>query len=365
MELMDFLTVRGVNCFVLLPWWGSLAGALRKRGVSFCVIPYLWWVDRGAWFGVRLGKTLFNLAMLLPIAIRVHRWQCDILYTNTLTMCVGALTARLLGRPHVLHIHEFGDRDHGLTFDLGERFSLNVFDRCSSLVIANSHAVAEKFKGHFQPGKLKVVYYSVQMAFPSEGSQRPLVGQGEDTFQCVLVGLLQPGKGQEDAIRAVAVLLRERVKVHLWIVGRASHPTYARFLSKLVKKNGLEDHVQFLGYQEKPLPFFQASDVVLSCSRSEAFGRVTVEAMRAGKPVVGANSGATPELIRDGWNGFLYKPGDYRDLAQKVRYLYEHPDLAREMGRQGQRWAAEQFTPERYGGEILKELERLSSPRGA
>jgi glycosyltransferase involved in cell wall biosynthesis len=49
--------------------------------------------------------------------------------------------------------------------------------------------------------------------------------------------------------------------------------------------------------------------------RGEGFGRVTVEAMKVGRPVVGANGGGTVELIRDGWNGLFYRLGDAVDLA--------------------------------------------------
>ena len=54
------------------------------------------------------------------------------------------------------------------------------------------------------------------------------------------------------------------------------------------------------------------------CSRAEAFGRVTVEAMKLGLPVIGAARGATPELVRDGWNGLLYAHGDANELAGKI-----------------------------------------------
>lgn len=68
------------------------------------------------------------------------------------------------------------------------------------------------------------------------------------------------------------------------------------------------------------MQFIRMADVVLICSHWEPFGRVTVEAMLAGKPVI-AISGATVELIHDGVTGLLYDPGNYSVLANKMRYF--------------------------------------------
>jgi glycosyltransferase involved in cell wall biosynthesis len=82
--------------------------------------------------------------------------------------------------------------------------------------------------------------------------------------------------------------------------------------------------------------------------------------MRAGKPVIGARSGGTQELIQDGFNGFLYTVGDYQELAQKIRYLYEHPAVGKQIGENGQQWATKQFTQARYGEEIYTLLRKAS-----
>lgn len=74
------------------------------------------------------------------------------------------------------------------------------------------------------------------------------------------------------------------------------------------------------------------TDVAMMCSRAGALGRVTAEAMLAGKPVVGARSGATSELLREGFNGLLCAPGDLQELAQRLRFLFKHPEAARQMG---------------------------------
>ncbi len=64
---------------------------------------------------------------------------------------------------------------------------------------------------------------------------------------------------------------------------------------------------------------------------NEAFGRVTVEALTAGRPVVGANSGGTAELVHHGVDGLLFRPGDAADLARCLARLGANPEMLTEM----------------------------------
>jgi glycosyltransferase involved in cell wall biosynthesis len=95
------------------------------------------------------------------------------------------------------------------------------------------------------------------------------------------------------------------------------------------------------------------------CSRSEGFGRVTIEGMLAGKPVIAARGGASPELVQDGSTGLLYAVGDPRDLALKIRGLCENREYAETLGRNAKCWVETVFTKERYAMEMLPILDSL------
>ena len=83
---------------------------------------------------------------------------------------------------------------------------------------------------------------------------------------------------------------------------------------------------------------------------------IAVEAMKAGKPVIGSRSGGTVEQIADGFNGLFYKPRDCKELATKIKHLHDHPNLAQKMGKNGLHLALEFFNHERYRKEIAKIL---------
>ena len=119
-----------------------------------------------------------------------------------------------------------------------------------------------------------------------------------------------------------------------------------------------------IGHTEDPLPYFGEAHVALMCSRQEAFGRVTVEAMKMGRPVIGVNSGGTPELVRDGFNGFLYTPGDLKDLADKIEILCADRERTRRLGLQAREWATRPFNQAQYGRDMLAVLREAVAGNG-
>ena len=87
-------------------------------------------------------------------------------------------------------------------------------------------------------------------------------------------------------------------------------------------------------------------------SMSEGLGRVVVEAMATGTPVIGSQVGGIPEMVEDGVTGFLVQPGDETMLAERLRWILEHPDEAWEMGRRAHAFAKRSSPPRHTWGGI-------------
>lgn len=361
LETIEILQAEGIECRVLLPDRGELCAELEGLRVPFSLISYAHWMSRGRVpFFRRLRAALNIAAKTALVAWTICRWKCDVVYTNTATVCVGAFAARLLGRAHVWHLHEFGFEDQGLSFLFGQRFSLAAINRLSSICICVSKALARKYEQSVDPSKITVIYPSMHRALKSKDGGADLQSPAfrrNARFRCVIVGALMEGKGQEESILALAQLKQMGIDAELVIVGDGI-PCYRRHLRNLVLSHELTDRVVLVGPVDSAIPAMRSSDVVLVCSRREAFGRVTIEAMLVGKPVIGARCGATAELIRDGVNGLLYDPGDAKGLANRIKYLYESPADANTLSRNGQVWAAGYFTRIRYGEELLTLLLR-------
>ena len=120
----------------------------------------------------------------------------------------------------------------------------------------------------------------------------------DGSVRCVLVGVIRPSKGQRDAIEAVDLLVREGLDVGLILIGSgpAEHETALR---DLIASKRLGDRIEMAGHVDNPFPLVENADIVLMCSRCEAFGRTTLEGMMLGKPIVGSRSGGTVEVVRE------------------------------------------------------------------
>jgi glycosyltransferase involved in cell wall biosynthesis len=158
----------------------------------------------------------------------------------------------------------------------------------------------------------------------------------------ILIGAQRAAKGQAEALDALSALRVRGLDVVLDLVGDGN-PDFEAELVNRARRHGISDRVRWLPFQPDPFPLLDAADVVLTCSRGEGLGRGTIEGMKMAKPVIGAESGATPELIRHNWNGLLYPPGDVASLARCVEQLYRDRESAREMGRRGRDFALAAF----------------------
>jgi glycosyltransferase involved in cell wall biosynthesis len=138
----------------------------------------------------------------------------------------------------------------------------------------------------------------------------------------------------------------------LALVGGGNHKP----LRELAERLGVEDLVNIHGATDDVGPYWSAAHVGLTCSECEAFGLVTVEAMRAGLPVCGTNTGGTPEIIDPGANGLLSPAGDANALAANLMALESDENLRRRMAFRAAETAQRFQRDHRYGNEFATVL---------
>ena len=361
LESVRGLVQRGVDIHVVLPFSerGDLVNLLESMGASVSVIYYTFW--RGgpiSYSSTTRLSTLRSIRGSSKVFLNYLRQiRPDLVVTNTLTASPSAAFAsRWLNIPHIWYIHEFASEDHGMRFFLGDSVSLFLINKFSKRVIVNSRAVRDEFQNWVPQDKLRLVYYA--MVPPTQSKE---IKEENNTFRVILVGHMHPGKRQEDAIRAVSLLSKKGFDVRLCLAGDES-PEYGSYLRNLARELEVGERIDFVGFAGNPHSYVASSDVALMCSKSEAFGRVTVEAMQLGKPVVGANHGGTTELIQDGWNGLLYQVEDAEDLARKIEILYRDRELTEKMGRNAQEWSNRTFTMEKHISSLLSVFEEVVRP---
>ena len=358
-ETVRVLKERGVEPHVLIPIRGPLERLLQELAVPYTVWPYYWWLgkrsDTAVVTALKVAAAGVWLAGAFPLATLLRRRRFDLVYTNTLATPLGALLAAILGVPHLWHLREFVEEDHDMTFLFGKQRSLSLVKRSSAAVVANSRAVAGAFAPYLGSGVVETVYQAVSS--PEKRVSSPINASRVDPLRCLLLGRMRPGKGQEIAIEAAALLAKRGVPVRLRMVGR-SPAGYRDHLEAAIREAGLGRSVSLEPFTDDPGALLYSCDVVLMCSRNEAFGRVTIEAMKAGRPVIGSRSGGTTELIDDGVTGWLYDPDDSGSLADRIAEASQDRLQLRAMGERARLWAVETFSEGRYGDAIYQQLLR-------
>lgn len=358
-KLLQGIQENGIKVHVLLPSTGPVIEELMQRNISYQIVPYSRWLNQDSNPLKRIKRTIKNVLMLFPIAYKIHKLKCDVVYSNTSTICVGAIAAKLLGLPHIWHFREFGSEDYGYRYDLGNKISKWLTNKLSTVCLVNSKAVREKYGTFIPDRKMKVIYEAYNKDFLDSKKNSDHIIDAS-IFNCTMVGTLHEAKGHIDAIKAIGVLLKLGKIIKLHIIG-SGYEHYKNKLLKLINEMNISQNVEFLGYLDDPTFILKQSQVLLMCSRREAFGLVTLEALQSGIPVIGTRTGGTVELVKDGINGFLYSPGNFNELAEKIDILYNNRDKVNELGENGKTWANETFTFNKYLKETLKVINQLIS----
>jgi glycosyltransferase involved in cell wall biosynthesis len=164
------------------------------------------------------------------------------------------------------------------------------------------------------------------------------------------VGVLTPLKGIHHLVNAFARIAMEFPHAQLIIIGKEESRPYAQTLRKQVLEFELRDRVCFLDVmpQTALAKYLAKSAVLVLPSLSEGLGRVIIEAMATGTPVIGSRVGGIPELIENEVNGFLVPCGDEQALAEKLRWTLNNPEKIRSMGESARKFAGQLFSTGGY-----------------
>ena len=173
-------------------------------------------------------------------------------------------------------------------------------------------------------------------------------------------------KGVEYLIRAANIVINQLgYKDILFLLkGSVFEKEYLKIIRKLIEKYKLEENVKImLGYipNEDVKKLYVASDIYVLPSIEEPCPTCLLEPLACGKPLVGTNVGGIVTMIKDDWNGFLVEPANEKHLAEKIKYLIEHPERWEVMGKNSRKLAEEEFD---WSKIVEKYLEVYEEVRG-
>jgi len=311
-----------------------------------------------------LAKGLGSLGQLLPLINRVAALSrnYDLIYANTQkALVVGAIASFLSRRPLVYHLHDILSLDHFSATN--RRIAVTLANR-AALVIANSQASQAAFiAAGGQKDIVEFVYNGFDLELyqhlPAATAIRQQLGIDEGKFLVGHFSRLSPWKGQHILIEALTSCPEN---VTALLVGDAlfGEQDYVQQLHAQVAELNLEHRVKFLGFRDDVKSLMAACDLVTHTSTvAEPFGRVIVEAMLCGTPVVATQAGGARELVEAGKTGWLVAPGDATELAAAINACKEQPEQSANMAREAKLQALVRFDVTTINQQIAQLLSKL------
>ena len=334
---------------------GTLPNALKQANIRVITRRYAGWLSRPDMLvpARAAAHLLINLRESHKLWPALRNQHIDLVYTNTLYSPIGALIARRLGLPHIWHAREFVHEDLGMVYDWGTPLSMGFINRSSVSVICNSHAVMNKLTAHIPREKCAVVYNGFPELEEWQTHSAPHELAANEPVRLGLIGHVLEHKGHLDAIRALQLVANRYPQIELWIIGTGDDAYIAR-LRQLAVELGVHDRIVWKGFVEDMRAVWETLDIALVCSRSEAFGRVVVEAMAHHRPVIAANAGGIPEIIEEERTGLLYPPDDFQALAKQVERLISDHTLYRRIVSEAAASIQPRFSVQQYVSAISK-----------
>lgn len=297
----------------------------------------------------------YRILKTIPAAIKLAKIikaeNIDLVHTNNSITPVGALAAWVTKTIHVWHIREAFGSNRQYRPILSDAITYWLMKQLSYVIICNSAYTAEPFQN--RQIKHMIIQNGIDLSdFPDKDTRgesiRSQYAIKPDDIVIGMVGNLSTQLKRHNIFLDMAqALVKEHHQLKFIVFGGSGNldlTPYTRSLAEQVNRSGLSDKVIWAEFIEDTPAMMNSIDILVHPALTEGSGRVIMEAMAAGKPVVGMKSGGVQELIRDGENGLLVEPGNDQELAVKVKLLLEEDNLRQKIAANARIFAHTNFS---------------------
>ncbi len=319
----DVSATPGYRCHIALSADTESAKSYRDEGIPVTLFP-----------GSFLSKNFFELGRypfkcckeILFFIQFIKQNRIDLVHTNDLTDWSGNLAARWVGIPSIQHIR---------TILPARTSAKSILTRLSQKSSTHILCVSEAVRRHMFPSvqncsvlhdwiDLETAGHTRQNNEPQ--SLRKELGIAKDAFLLGNPGRWVYWKGQHLLIQAAEDIIAQRPDVHICLVGQRSKTNaYSAFLHDLYEHSPVRDHIHFLPFRMDIASLMSQLDLMIHSSvHPDPLPGVVMEAMSQNTVVVAPRAGGIPEMVTHGETGFLYHPGNPKNLAETVVTALDH-----------------------------------------
>ena len=343
---------------VCMDWWNKKV----HLGWFYCLLVW----------GYSSLKSWFHLKPLFKILKLIDRWEVDIIYTGTSLNLEGALAAKLKGKPHIWHLKETFGKNGRVQFFLPDKLVMGIFLGLSDKVIVMTEYIRSFFKEKSGHPKIQVLYDGVAIEkFKSKSGAQKIrkdLGIRQETILIGMVASLSSSWKKHDIVLNVAANIKcQHDNVVFAVFGQQPkkldnyvYDAPYRYFESLKDKWAdlqLNDKFLWAGFYQNIPALMNCIDILVHPCDQEPFGRIAIEAMAAGKPVVGPNSGGIAESVVNGKTGILVESNNVNSFTKALERLILSSDLRHSMGINGREHVKANFNQENHNAVLLKMFE--------
>lgn len=338
------------DVLAVVPQEGELAVKLRAGGITPEVLPL---PSLRPWLAPVIAKALTAYWRFCK------KHQPGLIYANgSRAAFYGGLVGCLMNIPVLWHCR-VADSDPYVD---------SLLTHLCNQIVANSHATARRFSQGLN-NKVKLIYNGIDLKWVKGDVLSKPEWIGADWKVILFIARVSRWKRHDLALKALESIADVEPKVHLVCVGAKDRldPEWWEHLQVLTSQSPFLGRVHWIGEVQDIRPWLRSSSLLLLTSDNEPFGRVLVEAMACGLPVIATRSGGVPEIVREGIDGILVSPGSANEVCEAVLKLFRNEDLRKSLSESGRK-RAEEFSIERHLNqmvEVFEETLRDYARRGA
>ena len=341
-----------INPIVLISRKGDVYEHFSKKGVECIIYPFYYlWIRENAfkyyykYFRYYRSYIKTDKVCVEYVKTVLQGRRIDIVHSNSTIITIGKDIARALGAKHIWHIREF--------LDIGFPFRVLGGVKRVNRLLKKADArifISKQIQDHKAINNLNS--YVIWNAIMKLADSCLVLPKEKYFLNCS--AHLGDYKNTHVAVEAFGLSALHKEGFRLKLIGDYT-PEYEQRLKSIADRYDCWSNIDLLGYQSDLKSYFSKATAFIMCSEIEGLGRVTVEAMFYGCPVIAAAAGGTLDFVRHNDNGLLYhSANECADLMQKIA-----DNLPTEIIRNAQSFAMDNFSEENYGNKILEVYEHV------